>query len=110
MNKFLIFILITSTLLANGCSRGLFSVHKLDIQQGNALNAEDIVQIKAGLSRKEVQAILGYPIVDPLFQPDRWDYVYHRKLPDTPVEQRHISIYFKDDVIVQIKTADPDVK
>jgi len=110
MNKFLIFILITSTLLASGCSRGLFSVHKLDIQQGNALNAEDVERIKAGMTKKEVQSILGYPVVDPLFQPDRWDYVYHRKQPDTPIEQRHVSIYFQDDVVTQITSSDKDAK
>lgn len=108
MNKFLIFLLITSTLTASGCSRGLFSVHKLDIQQGNALNPENVVLINAGMTKKEVQSILGNPIIKPLFQTDRWDYVYHRKLPDTPIEQRHVSIYFKDDVVTQIKTTDQD--
>lgn len=110
MNKLLISILITSTLLAGGCSKGLFSVHKLDIQQGNALNVEDIERIKIGMTEKDVQSILGYPIVDPLFQPNRWDYVYHRKQPDTPIEQRHVSIYFEDDVVTQVKKNDPDVK
>lgn len=71
---------------------------------------EDVERIQAGMTKKEVQSILGYPIVDPLFQPGRWDYVYHRKLPDTPIEQRHVSIFFKEDAVTQITSADQDVK
>ncbi len=102
MNKFLITILIPSMLLLSGCSRGLFSVYQLDIQQGNALEPEDVARIKPGLTRKEVQAILGYPVIDPLFNPQRWDYVYYRKRPDTPVETRHLSVWFDGDVVERI--------
>jgi len=102
MNKFLITISIVLLSLLSGCSKGLFSVHKLDIQQGNALEEEDVQRIQSGMSKDEVQAILGTPVVEPLFQPDRWDYLYYLKEADAKTIQRYVSITFKDDTVVSI--------
>jgi outer membrane protein assembly factor BamE len=58
MNKLLILFALAPLILSTGCSSGLFSVHKLQIQQGNALNEEDVVRIQPGMSRKDVESIL----------------------------------------------------
>ena len=102
MNKFLITITIVLLSLLTGCSKGLFSVHKLEIQQGNALEKADIERVRAGMSKDEVQAILGTPVVEPLFQPDRWDYLFYLKAADTREVQRKVTITFEGDQVVAI--------
>ena len=38
-------------------------VHKIDIQQGNFLDKEDIDRISVGMTRVQVRALLGTPMV-----------------------------------------------
>ena len=54
ISKPLLTVLLASLLVA-GCSRGLFSVHTIDIQQGNALLTEDIDKVKEGMDRESVE-------------------------------------------------------
>ena len=70
-------------------------VHRIDIQQGNFLDAEDIDRISVGMTRVQVRALLGTPMVADPFQGSRWDYVYYMKKGrlKKPV-QRHFIVYF----------------
>ncbi len=95
--------LLTTLLLLGGCSRGLLSVHRIVIQQGNALEPETVARIEPGLLRKEVRRILGTPVLVPLFNPDRWDYYYYLKRPDEPAERRRLSVYFRNDRVVRVQ-------
>ncbi len=70
-------------------------VHRIDIQQGNFLDKEDIDRISVGMTRVQVRALLGTPMVADPFQGSRWDYVYYFKQGrlKKPV-QRHFIVYF----------------
>ena len=103
MNKLLISVFIVISILTSGCSKGLFSVHKLDIQQGNSLKEEDVAQITNGMTKDQVQELLGTPVLEPVFQTNRWDYLYYLKEPDTKPVQRIVSIYFEDDSVIKIE-------
>jgi outer membrane protein assembly factor BamE len=95
-------LLILSLFLSSGCSRGLFSVHTIDIQQGNALETDNIRKIKVGMSKKNVERVLGSPVLIPIFEPNRWDYVYYLKKPDTQPKKQRVSIYFSGDTVNKI--------
>ncbi len=70
-------------------------VHKIDIQQGNFLDKEDIDRISVGMTRVQVRALLGTPMVADPFQGERWDYLYYFKRGRwTKPQQRHFIIYF----------------
>ncbi len=103
MVKLLISSCLLTTLALAGCSRGLFSVHKIVIQQGNALEPAAVARITPGLRRVEVRRILGTPVLVPLFNPNRWDYYYFIKRPDEPAEQRLLSVYFEQDRVVRVQ-------
>ncbi len=94
---------LLASLLITSCSRGLFSVHTIDIQQGNALVAEDIDKVQEGMDRENVQQLLGAPVLAPIFDPNRWDYVYYNKKPDTKAEQQRVSIYFSEDRVAKVE-------
>jgi outer membrane protein assembly factor BamE len=70
-------------------------VHRIDIQQGNFLDTEDIDRIAVGMTRVQVRALLGTPMVADPFQGSRWDYVYYLKKGrwQRP-QQRHFVVYF----------------
>jgi Small protein A (tmRNA-binding) len=70
-------------------------VHRIDIQQGNFLDTEDIDRIAVGMTRVQVRALLGTPMVADPFQGSRWDYVYYfKKGRWRKPEQRHFVVYF----------------
>jgi outer membrane protein assembly factor BamE len=70
-------------------------VHRIDIQQGNFLDKEDIDRISVGMTRVQVRALLGTPMVADPFQGSRWDYVYYMKKGRLrKPEQRHFIVYF----------------
>ena len=57
-------------LAASGC------VYRMDIQQGNLLDREQVDQVEVGMTRSQVRFLLGTPMVIDSFNADRWDYVY----------------------------------
>jgi outer membrane protein assembly factor BamE len=70
-------------------------VHRIDIQQGNFLDKEDIDRISVGMTRVQVRALLGTPMVADPFQGSRWDYVYYMKKGRLrKPEWRHFIVHF----------------
>jgi outer membrane protein assembly factor BamE len=73
-------------------------VHRIDIQQGNFLDSEDIDRISVGMTRVQVRALLGTPMVADPFQNSRWDYVYYLKKGRLrKPTQRHFIVHFGGD-------------
>jgi outer membrane protein assembly factor BamE len=70
-------------------------VHRINIQQGNFLDTEDIDRVTVGMTRVQVRALLGTPMVADPFVSNRWDYVYYLKLGKwSEPQQRHFIVYF----------------
>ena len=51
-------------------------VYRPTIQQGNLLKTEDVDQVTEGMTRTQVRYLLGTPMINDPFDPQRWDYVY----------------------------------
>jgi outer membrane protein assembly factor BamE len=70
-------------------------VHRINIQQGNFLDSEDIDRVAVGMTRVQVRALLGTPMVADPFVSNRWDYVYYLKLGHwNEPQRRHFIVYF----------------
>jgi outer membrane protein assembly factor BamE len=87
--------------LLAGCA--YIGPHRIDVQQGNALDSENIARLKPGLSRSQVRFLLGTPLVVDPFRTDRWDYVYLYYQAGKLVEQKHISLFFEGDTLTRIE-------
>ena len=53
-----------------------FGVHRIDIQQGNLVTQEQVAKIKTGMSRLDVRTALGTPLLQDVFNGNRWDYYF----------------------------------
>ncbi len=95
-------IFIFSLLMLIGCQSNLLTVYKIDIQQGNALEADTVAKINTGMSKEQVQFLLGSPILRDSFHPDRWDYIYHFTPGYGKQERRQLILYFDRDEVVDI--------
>ncbi|TCK18692.1 Beta-barrel assembly machine subunit BamE [Thiogranum longum] len=110
MRKLLTLIAIIASFLLASCSgdpivNRLPWVYKIEIQQGNVLTQEMVNQLQTGMTRRQVQFILGTPLVADPFHADRWDYYYQYK-PGTEGEgearSEHLAVFFDDDTLVRM--------
>ena len=78
-------------------------VYRMDIQQGNYLDGKAVSQLKVGMTRSQVRYILGTPMVEDVFNTERWDYIYYfkRGYVRRPVESRVI-VYFTGDKVQRL--------
>jgi outer membrane protein assembly factor BamE len=89
------------------CSGNLLTVHKIDIQQGNALKQKSIRQLKIGMQAEQVSFLLGHPMVNDLFHQDRWYYVYYFKPGSGQLEERRLTVHFNEGRVTRIETPQP---
>lgn len=78
------------------------SSYKMDIRQGNLVTPEQREKLKVGMSRSQVQTVLGTPLIKDPFHPDRWDYVYRLEHDKKLVQQARMTLYFKGDNLARI--------
>ncbi|CAG0954527.1 Outer membrane protein assembly factor BamE [Burkholderiales bacterium] len=85
-----------------GCSWApSLGVHKIDINQGNALTQDLVEKLKVGQSKAQVRAILGTPLLADIYHADRWDYVHEFRYQGKLVAHRGFSVFFADDKLTR---------
>lgn len=92
-----IFILILAVFSLSACTS-----YKMDIQQGNVVEQETLSQVTRGMSRAQVQDILGTSLMQDDFHANRWDYVFYMKKPGKKPESKSAAIIFAGDVVSQV--------
>ena len=78
-------------------------VYRMTIQQGNILTEEMVDQLQPGLTKRQVQYLLGTPLLTDFFNTDRWDYVYTIQRGHKPMETRNLTVFFQDDALVRVE-------
>lgn len=86
------------TLLA-GCG----VIYKVDVYQGNLLDADAVEQLKPGLTKRQVLALLGSPSVADPFHQSRWDYVATISKRGSEPEVKNLSLRFDGDQLTTIE-------
>lgn len=79
-------------------------VYRIDVQQGNLLEQSAIEQVEVGMTRSQVQFLLGTPMVSDAFHRDRWDYPYYfRQGRSRNVAQRWLVVRFDGDRVASLE-------
>ncbi len=71
--------------------------YKMDIIQGNFVSKEQVEQLRPGMTRAQVKALLGTPLMASLFHADRWDYVFTLKRQGVESQSFRYTVFFKGD-------------
>jgi outer membrane protein assembly factor BamE len=88
-------------LMLCGCSTLEFPwVYRLDIEQGNIIKQEMVDQLKPGLSKSQVQFVMGTALIEDTFNSDRWDYLYTLRRGDGSYTRQRLTLTFDGDVLV----------
>lgn len=99
---------VAAALLAAGCAQrdpnrsGLLQPYRTDLPQGNYLTQQNLAQVREGMTRDQVRFVLGTPLLQHVFHPDRWDYVFRYQFPSGRAELRRATILFRDDRVASI--------
>ena len=97
MRTILINLLLFGLLSASGCT-----VYKVDVQQGNVIEPEQLAKLKVGMSKKQVIFLIGNPLLTDPFHKDRWDYIHTFKPGGGKVSRKVLTLYFDEDKLVTI--------
>lgn len=84
-------LLLGAAVLLTACGS---LVYKQDIQQGNVLDRDKVAQLETGMSKRQVEVLLGSPSIASVFHTDRWDYMnsYSRRGGDPQI--RLLTLHF----------------
>lgn len=91
--------------LFTGCSWIKFpSIHKVTVQQGNIVSQDMLDKLQIGMTKTQVQYILGTPLVIDTFNPSRWDYYYTKvDSNNRKTEQQLILRFNQDNTLLSIE-------
>ena len=77
-------------------------VYKLSIQQGNVITQEMVDRLKPGMTRNQVEFVMGKPVLADPFKQDQWVYVYTLEVPDYFIQKFKMVLTFEDDTLATI--------
>ena len=98
VKRYRIALLVAAAIWLGAC------VYRVDVQQGNLLEQDEIDGVKVGMTRNQVRFLLGTPVAQDAFHSDRWDYIYFFKQGRSrKADRRWLIVYFDDDLVREIQ-------
>lgn len=94
--------LILVLLLIAASTAGCKLIYKQNIQQGNAIEQEDLDELYIGMNQRQVLFVLGTPSVKDPFHQERWDYVQTFSRRGNPMVKRTVTLRFENGALAEI--------
>jgi len=116
MQKLIRICLIASVLALtasiSACSTLRFpGVFRIDIGQGNIISEGAREKLKLGMTPRQVEYVLGSPVIKDPLHPGRWDYVYNYESGKGGFVENRLTLYFDSERLQKIDDSqfkDPD--
>jgi outer membrane protein assembly factor BamE len=87
---------------STGCSSNRWGFpYKVGVQQGNWVTSEQVGLLYEGMTREQVRFALGSPTLTSVFHTDRWDYPYFYLAPNGKSEERNLTVFFQNGLLVK---------
>lgn len=87
-------------LTLSACSLPVF--FRVPVVQGNVVTEENVSQLELGMTKRQVEYVMGTALVDSSFENDRWDYVFYYRDPRADVRKSELNLYFTDGKLAEI--------
>lgn len=68
--------------------------YRVEVVQGNFVSREQVEALRPGMTRQQVQEVLGTPLLASVFHADRWDYVFTLKRQGVEPQARKLTVFF----------------
>lgn len=89
------------TIAACGNNR-MLRPHKISIQQGNLITQEMVNRLKPGMSKRQVEFVLGTPLIADTLSSDQWHYVYTLRTSNGKALQKNLNVLFVNDELSEL--------
>jgi len=99
MRKFVLLGLLAA--LLSSCS--LFSIHKVEVDQGNYMTPGMVNRLHPGMTEGQVKAVMGEPILVNIMNPRVMSYVYTSQLGGNPRVETKVTLIFNGGVLQTIQ-------
>ena len=88
-----------------GCGSSLPAVKsfKMDIQQGNVITSDMLLKLRPGMSKSQVQFVMGTPLLVDSFHTNRWDYFYQFRKQGKIINQHRVILEFEGDSLARVR-------
>lgn len=97
----LVTLALAASLALTGCSSW---VYKYDISQGNYLDQDDVDKLRKGMTKEQVEFVLGESLLRSAFSADTWRYIHTLKSGRTDeTTRREVIVNFADGKLESIE-------
>ena len=76
--------------------------YKAPIKQGTLIENKNLQQLVPGLSKEQVEFLLGTPTIIDTFHTERWDYIYYERIDGTFSQPKRITVIFKNEKVAEV--------
>ncbi|UHQ21562.1 outer membrane protein assembly factor BamE [Lysobacter sp. 5GHs7-4] len=91
-------LVLSIALITSGCG----ILYKQPIYQGNLLEKTAIDQLQTGMTKQQVQLLLGSPSIEDPFHHDRWDYTATQRTGRLArTEKKNLVLHFENDALAR---------
>lgn len=96
--------LFMALLLTGGCGSniGFPGAYRINVEQGNIITEDMVKQLKPGMTRRQVRFVMGTPLIEDTFQPDRWDYRHTIRNGIKTLSESRLTVFFENDALVNV--------
>ncbi|MCU7958831.1 MAG: outer membrane protein assembly factor BamE [gamma proteobacterium symbiont of Bathyaustriella thionipta] len=81
----------------------LAPVYQAPVQQGNVVTQNQVNQLQPGMSKRQVNFLLGTTLLVDPFHQNRWDYFYSYEKAGDLEQKENLTVLFDDNRLVSIQ-------
>ncbi|MFT6393797.1 MAG: outer membrane protein assembly factor BamE [Methylophilaceae bacterium] len=98
-------LILFMAIIIAGCSSSMPTItpYKMDIQQGNVVTSEMLLKLRPGMTKSQVQYIMGTPLLVDSFHSDRWDYFYQFRKQGKVINQHRVILDFEGELLARVR-------
>ena len=90
-------------LLVVAALSGCGFVYRIDVQQGNYVPEDVAAKVQVGMTKPQVRALLGTPLLNDIFHANRWDYYFSSVKGGKAEDRTRFSVFFENDKVVRVE-------
>lgn len=94
------------SVLTASCESMLPSFYSVPVRQGNYIDQTMVSRLHPGMTKQQVQRIMGTPLIIDPFHQNRWDYYYQKGKGTDIAERRQVTLYFQGDTLARVEGAE----
>jgi outer membrane protein assembly factor BamE len=97
-------VYISVAVAVAGCSPGrLPFTYSMEIQQGTIIDPAQVERLRPGMTRRQVEFLMGSPVLTAPFSDERWDYLYTLRQDGRRVAYERVTVFFDNDLVREIE-------